>query len=176
MFNRTETSGFSLIEMVIAITLVAILSGILISIIAVNFTTIEEVSDRKKLVTRGMQALNLFQREFGLIRHTDDIMVATSSQFKFVDVYENTWDYTISGNSLFREQVGGGGGALTLASPILNSDTEFSYFAEDNSTTSNISEIRLVKLMLVMDDGSTGIPLMSVVYPENMKVYNYPLD
>ncbi len=176
MFKYKNSPGFSLLELMIAITLMSIISGLLVSIIAVNFKLISDVSDRKKLVTRGMLAINLFQRELGMLQHTDDILVATSSQLKFTDAYGNTWDYTISGNFLNREEVGGGAGALTLATPILNAGTEFSYYAEDNSIAGSIALIRLVKLKLVMDDGSNGIALMSIVYPENMKIYNYPLE
>ena len=41
-------SGFTLIELIIAMTLMVITSGILASIIAVNFDVLENVSERKK--------------------------------------------------------------------------------------------------------------------------------
>ncbi|NQV14451.1 type II secretion system protein [bacterium] len=176
MFKHKNSASFTLFELILSITLMGIVSGLLSSIIAINFSTMSDVSDRKKLITRGLLAINLFQREFGMLKKTDDILVAAAKQLKFTDAYGNTWDYTISGNSLNREEVGGGAGPLTLATPVLTADTEFNYFAEDNSIASSIAQIRLVKLMLVMDDANTGIPLMSIVYPENMKVYNYPLD
>jgi hypothetical protein len=68
---------------------------------------------------------------------------------------------------------------MVLATPVVNADTEFKYYAGDNSeltsvplSVANRKLVRLVKLVLVMDDGKDGIPLLSIVYPENMKIYN----
>ena len=168
---KKNGSGFTLLELVISMTMMVIVSGLLASIIAVNFNVMRDVSDRKKLVTRGLSAVNLFQRELGMLKTTDDILIASENQFRFSDAYGNTWDYVISADSLKRQDVLGGS-AQILASPVINADTRFSYYAEDNTTTSVIADIKLVKLMLVMDDGADGIPVMSVVYPENIKFYN----
>jgi len=168
---RNKHTGFTLMELVISMTMMVIVSGLLASIIAVNFNIITDVSDRKKLVSRGLLSVNLFQRELGMIKTTDDILVAGEKQLKFSDTYGNTWDYVISGTSLTRQEVSVGSPQI-LSSPVIYADTKFSYFAEDNTETSVIADITLVKLMLVMDDGNTGIPLMSVVYPENFKFYN----
>ncbi len=168
---KKNGSGFTLLELVISMTMMVIVSGLLASIIAVNFNVMRDVSDRKKLVTRGLSAVNLFQREVGMLKTTDDILIASENQFRFSDAYGNTWDYVISADSLKRQDVLGGS-AQILASPVISADTRFSYYAEDNTTTSVIADIKLVKLMLVMDDGVDGIPVMSVVYPENIKFYN----
>ncbi len=171
--------GYTLIEMIIAIMLMAILSGLLVSIIAVNFNTMAEVSDRKKLVTRGMLAVNLFERELGMLKNTSAIITADAQTFRFSDTYGNTWEYAINGSNLTRQQIGVGT-AIILATPVINADTKFSYYAQDNSTlgtlplsAGNIALITLVKLLLVMDDGNTGIQLLSIVYPENLKFYNH---
>jgi len=171
-FNGKMRGGFTLMELIISMTLMVIVSGILASIIAVNMNVMSEVSDRKKLVSRGMLAVNLFQREVGMLKTTDDILVAGANQFKFTDTYGNTWDYVITGTTLTRQEVNVGSTQI-LATPIQNTETSFSYFADDNSSTSTIADIRLVKLMLVMDDGGGGLPLMAVVYPENFKVFNH---
>ncbi len=168
---KKSTNAYTLIELIVAIMLMAILSGLLASIIAVNFKTMGEVSDRKKLVTRGTLAINLFEREVGMLKKTANILVATSSQFKFTDTYGNTLDYVITGSNLTRKL--GAGLANTLATPVINADTEFSYFGADNAVTAVKADMRLVKLVLVMDDGGTGISLLSIVYPENIKVVNH---
>ncbi len=158
-------------ELLISMTMMVILSGILASIIAVNFDTIANVSDRKKLVTRGLMAVNLFQRELGMLKTADDILIAGENQLRFTDTYGNTWEYTVSGDSLKRQEFGVGS-AQIIAAPVISSDTKFTYYAENNLTTAVIEDIKLVKLMLVMDDGGSGISLMSVVYPENFKFIN----
>ena len=176
--NNATESGFTLIELIIAMTLMVITAGILASIIAVNFDVLENVSERKKLVTRGMLAVNLFERELGMLVDSTNITIADDQQFRFVDKYDNTWEYSVSTSNFTRQAVGVGS-ALTLASPVINADTEFKYYDGSNAeltslplSTTNRKLVRLVKLMLVMDDGGDGIPLMSIVYPENMKIYN----
>ncbi len=169
--REQRNSAYTLIEMIISIMLMAILGGLLASIIAVNFKTMGDVSDRKKLVTRGTLAINLFEREVGMLKTPADILVATSSEFKFTDTYGNTLDYVITGNTLTRKL--GAGTAMALATPIINTDTEFSYYGANNATTSVKADMRLIKLVLVMDDGGTGISLLSIVYPENIKVVNH---
>lgn len=176
--KHRDHSGYTIMELVVALSVLGLLSGVLISIISVNFKTITDVSDRKKLVTRGMLAINLFQRELGMLKTTDDILIADEQQLKFTDTYGSTWEYLISGNQLTRQEIGVGS-AQILAAPLVNATTKFSYFAADNSGLTSlplgvgdIAQVALVKLILVMDHGTSGIPLMSMVYPENFKMLN----
>ena len=179
MSKTSNGSAFTLIEMIIAMTVLGLLSGVLVSIISVNFDVMTEVSDRKKLITRGMSAINLFQRELGMLKTAGGILVADDQQLKFSDAYGNTWEYLISGAQLTRQEVGIGS-AQILASPIVNADSKFSYFAQDNSgltstplNGANRELITLVKLELAMDHKGDGITLMAIVYPENFKVFNH---
>ena len=172
---KRQIQGFTLMELIISIMLMAIMTGLLASIIAVNFDTLERISQRKKLITRGLLATELFRREAGSIRNTDDITVASATSFRFLDAYNNTWEYAISGSTLTRQQVGVGS-AMTLAAPIIGASSVFRYIAEDNSdlgTSPTISQINRVELKLIMDDGQNGTALLSAVYPENFKVFNH---
>ncbi|MEA3286755.1 MAG: prepilin-type N-terminal cleavage/methylation domain-containing protein [Candidatus Marinimicrobia bacterium] len=176
--QRKFASGFTLIELIISIILMGIISGLLASIIAVNFSTMAEISDRKKLVTRGMLAIDLFERELGMLKDSTNLVIADDQQIQFNDKYGNTWDYSVSSATFTRQEVGVGS-AITLASPVINADTEFHYFDGDNNeltslplSSTNLKLVRLIKLILAMDDGGTGVFLMSIVYPENLKIYN----
>jgi len=171
-------SGYTLIELIIAILLMGIVAGLLSSIIAVNFDTLAQVSERKKLVTRGMLAVNLFERELGMLIDSTNIVTADDQQFRFNDKYGNTWEYKVTSDEFTRQEITVGS-ALALASPVVNADTKFKYYSKSNTeltsvplSATNRKLVRLVKLVLVMDDGNTGISLMSIVYPENMKIYN----
>lgn len=178
MTIRKPHSGYTLIELIISIMLMGIVAGLLASIIAVNFDTLATVSERKKLVTRGMLAINLFERELGMLIDSTNIVTADDQTFRFNDKYGNTWEYAVSSDDLTRQEVGVGS-AQVLATPVINASTEFKYFSASNAELSSVplSEahrklVRLVKLVLVMDDGGSGISLMSIVYPENLKIYN----
>ncbi|MCF6237572.1 MAG: type II secretion system GspH family protein [Candidatus Marinimicrobia bacterium] len=180
--NPNSVGGFTLIELIISIGLMAIISGLLASIIAVNFNVLSEVSDRKKTVTRGMLAINLFQRDSGMLTDSTNIMIADDQQYRFNDKYGNTWEYTITSTNLTRQEVGVGS-AMILATPVVNAATQFTYYSAGNTELSStpLSEsdrklIRLIKLTLTMDDGGDGVALMAIVYPENLNIYNKPLD
>ena len=170
--------GFTLMELLISMALMVITAGILASIIALNFNVMEDLSNREKLLTRGMLAITLFERETGMITDSTNIVTADDQQFRFNDKYDNTWEYAVTSLNLTRQEVGVGT-AMTLATPVINASTQFQYYAADNSeltsvplSAANRKLIKLVKLTLVMDDGENGVTLLSGVYPENYKVYN----
>ncbi len=136
--DKTFKSGFTLMELLISMTLMVITAGILASIIAVNFDVLENVSERKKLVTRGMLAVNLFERELGMLVDSTNIAIADDQQLRFVDKYANTWEYLVSTSNFTRQEVGVGS-ALTLASPVINADTKFKYYdASSVVSTDNV--------------------------------------
>jgi len=160
-----------------------IIGGIFAGIISANFRILGEVSDRKKLVTRGLSAVNLFQREAGMITDSTNVLIAQSQKFQFSDKYSNTWEYAVTSSNLTRQEIGVGS-AMTLASPVINGSTTFQYFDGDNSeltgspglSAGDLKLVRLIKLKLTMDDGSEGVSLLSIVFPENMSIYNKPLE
>ncbi len=175
-------AGFTLIELIISMSLMVIISGILASIIASNFKIMNEVSDRKKFVTRGLSAVNLFQREAGMITDSTNVVIADDQQFRFNDKYGNTWEYAVSASTFTREEIGVGS-AMILASPVVNASTGFQYFDETNAeltsiplSVADLKLVRLIKLKLTMDDGFDGVSLLSIVYPENLDIYNKPLE
>ena len=175
--RRNPSSGFTLIELIISISLMVIVSGILASIIAVNFNILENVSERKKLVTQGMLAINLFQRELNMLVDSTSVIVGDNRDFQFSDKFGRTLRYRVLGTKLTRTV--DGGTEQTLASPLIRSDSKFKYLDATNATLSeplsaaNLKNVRLIHLILTMDDNSGGIPLMMRVYPENMKIYNH---
>ncbi len=183
LFSRPiRRSGFTLIELIISMSLMVIVSGILAAIIISNFRILEEVSDRKKYVTRGLSAVNLFQREAGMITDSTNIVIADDQQFRFNDKYGNTWDYAVSSSDFTRLEVGIGT-AKILATPVINASTTFQYFGGDNAelastplSANDLKLVRLIKLKLTMDDGFDGVSLLSIVYPENLNIYNKPLE
>jgi len=179
---RQASAGFTLIELIISMSLMVIISGILAAIIASNFKILHEVSDRKKFVTRGLHAVNLFQREAGMITDSTNIVIANSQQFRFNDKYANTWEYAVNLSNFTRQEIGVGS-AMILATPVINASTKFQYYNGDNDeltslplSASDLKLVRLIKLKLTMNDGMDGVSLLSIVFPENLNVYNKPLE
>jgi len=168
-----HAAAFSLIELIISMALMVIIGGIIASIIAANFKILREVSDRKKFVSRGLQAVNLFQREVGMLTDSTNIVTADDQTFSFNDKFGNTWEYDITSSDFTRKALAGT--ARILATPVVNASTGFQYFEADNAeltstplSASDLKLVRLVKLKLTMDDGYGGVSLLAVVYPENL--------
>jgi len=177
--TKHTSNGFTLIELIIAMALMVITTGIVASIIAMNFNILEDFAEREKLTTRGTLAMTIFEREAGMIIDSTNIVIADDQQFRFNDKFSNTWEYAISSSNFTRQEVGVGS-AMTLAAPVVNANTKFQYFDAYNTELSSVplsaanrKLIKLVKFKLVMDDGGTGVTLLSGVYPENYKVYNH---
>ena len=174
--RKCSSAGFTLIELIISMTLMVIVSGLLASIIAVNFDVLENVSDRKKLVTKGMLAINLFERELNMLVDSTNVIVGDNRDFQFTDKFGRTLRYRVLGTTLTRTV--DGGTERVLASPLIRADSKFKYLDASNATLSeplsaaNLKNVRLIHLILSMDDNADGIPLMMRVYPENMKIYN----
>lgn len=178
LFLKQKTQrSFTLIELITAMGLMVIVAGILASIIATNLNILDQISDRKKAVTSGMLAIDLFQRELAMLTDSTNIVVAKDQELEFNDNFGNTWEYLVTSNTFTRREVGVGS-AMTLATPVINAGTKFTYYKSDNSVVStpasatDLKLIRLVKLVLTMDDGYEGVTLMASVYPENLSVYN----
>jgi len=175
--SKQSNRGFSLIELIISLALIGILSGILASVISVNFKTMSNVSNRKKLVTQGMLAVNLFQRELNMLVDSTSVVLGDNRDFQFIDKFGRTLRYRVLGTTLTRTEMGVGT-EQTLATPLIRADSKFKYLNATNDILSeplsaaDLKNVRLVHLILTMDDNFEGIPIMMRVYPENLKMYN----
>jgi len=175
--SKQSNRGFSLIELIISMVLMGILSGIMASVISGNIKIMSNVSDRKKLVTQGMLAVNLFQRELGMLVDSTSVILADNRDLQFIDKFGRTLRYRVLGTKLTRTEVGVGTEQI-LASPLIRSDSKFKYLNAANDvlaeplSAANLKNVRLVHLILTMDDKFEGIPIMMRVYPENLKIYN----
>ena len=116
-----------------------------------------------------------------MITDSTNIVIADDQQLKFNDKYSNTWEYVVTASNFTRQEVGIGS-AMTLATPVINGSTSFQYFDGDNAEltstplgATDLKLVRLIKLKLTMDDGVEGVSLLSIVYPENLNIYNKPL-
>lgn len=175
MSRPKHNSGFTLIEALVAITLVGILGGIVAILVSSSFRTMSYVSIRKTVVMDGADAVNLMQREIRTIRHSDSLLIADVDQLKFTDAWGRTIDYTITGDTLHRKVDSGTNDIL--AAPIHADSTYFRYYNSSNTELSSVplsaanrAAVRMFQVELAMDDRDNNIQFLARIFPENYRI------
>lgn len=169
--NKAPDSGFSIVELLIAVTVMLVVLGLVGSLLSQSLSSRQRESSRTDALTSAQAALNVMSREianagYGL---TDNgIVLADSNQrnLHFIsnvnnnnevltNRYENVtyfWDSTTS--SILRHDANGAGVGSPQTSIIINriSDVNFRYFnysgsnsaaTESNTPSAQTGRIRL---------------------------------
>jgi len=94
--------GFTLVEVVLAITLVALMA----TVGAYAFSPVLDTwligSSRGQAANSTSYALNRMMNEIAQLKDAQSVLTATANQFEFIDVDDNTIDYSLSGTNLMR--------------------------------------------------------------------------
>ncbi len=177
--NKARESGFSIVELLIAVTVMLVVLGLVGSLLSKSLSTRQRESSRTDALTSAQAALNVMSREianagYGL---TDNgIVVADSNQQQLhfisnvsngnevlTNRYENvTYFFDPVTSSILRHDANGAGVATPQTSIIINriSNIDFLYFdysgsnsAPTSSTTpsSNTGRVR-VTLTVSLED------------------------
>lgn len=97
-----KTRGFTLIELVMAITLM----GLFVSAATVAFTPVLKTWSlnvpRSEITDATEFALSRMSYEMTQLKDAAGVLVAQGNRFQFIDVSDNTVDYTLSGTDLTR--------------------------------------------------------------------------
>lgn len=149
-----KRNGFTLIELIIVIAIMAVLSAIALPMLHAGFNSYFTERNLNDADWQGRLALSRMERDIANIPSTAVISTATSSQFTFTNNNNNSVSYTLSGTHLQRN-------ALTLAQGIASAT--FGYFDKEGDTTSTIANIRYVSITLNITQNNTDITLQTVI-------------
>ncbi|MDH5633388.1 MAG: prepilin-type N-terminal cleavage/methylation domain-containing protein [Gammaproteobacteria bacterium] len=94
--------GFSLMEMVIVITIMGVISALVGSFLSAGFSSYVAGSRANELVGSTAPVVERLKREMREIRSSSDIASWTGTQLNFIDVNGNTISWQIAGNQLLR--------------------------------------------------------------------------
>lgn len=173
---RDSMKGFTLMEALVSIMLMAILSGIIAVVVGSTFNSMGAVADRKQAMVAGVHAINMFERDLLTMSDDQQLIVADDQQIRFTNNFGRTVEYTVTADSLMR-QIIGAGNAEVIAVPVVTDSTTFHYYAQTNTeftsyplSAANREATRLIELRLKMDDGNSGVKFISRVFPENLKI------
>ncbi|MFH1654319.1 MAG: type II secretion system protein [Pseudomonadota bacterium] len=138
-------SGFTIVEMVLAIAVVGILAGLLGPVISSGVRQYALAVRQKAALAQARLAMERMGAEILLIPATASIDTWTASVVQFDLPTENNINYSLNGTNLERSGV-------VLASGI--SSLAFTYLNQDGNTAGSQADIRRIGFELVVGAGT----------------------
>lgn len=151
----TTQRGYTLIELVMVIVLIAILAAIASTLLGQGFKAFISAQNVSDADWQGRVAMERMVRDIRAIRSTGDISTASASQLVFTDVNGNSFSYQLSGNTLMLN-------SQVLANGI--SSLTFSYQTLTGATTTTISAIRYVTFTITVTQKTANYSLTTSVF------------
>lgn len=161
--SRRVAGGFSLVEMIVVIALMAILFSIGATLLGRVFTSYFTARDVTDAQWQGLIALERMTRELRLARSATsaDLSISPTTQITFTDLDGNTIAYSLSGTALTRST---GGTPMTLADKI--SALDFFYLQNDGLTgASTAATVSYITVRLRIVDSDYDETLRATVQP-----------
>ena len=161
-------NGFTLVELIIVITIIGIIAGVVGYILlgAVEGWTFK--AKRNDLLWDGRLAINRMAREIREIKNLTSVTTASSSQFRFTNVNNNSIIYSLSGADLNRTK---DGSANILAQNVSN--LSFTYYDSSGAgiatptVSPSATNIRRVRINLTLTNGGQNFYAQSDSVPRN---------
>lgn len=161
--------GFTLIELVLVITLIGIIAGVITLPLVEGVTVWFQAITREGITESGRIAIERMTREIRNTRRTAAnnpcISSATATSFVFSNYSSdcsNSITFDISGTNIRRS-------GINLADNV--QFLEFRYYDGSNVTTGVLANIRRVSIEIVSTRGGETARKYSEVYLSNMKGY-----
>lgn len=146
---RGRKDGFTLIESVLAIVVIAAISVVVAEMMTVGLESYGMVVDRREALQRARLAMNLMTSELQTIAAPEtDIASIGASAITFTSG-GGSITYAVSGNRLTRQD---SSGTSVLADGILPS-TRFDYYTQGGATTSNRTLVHRIHITVGVDTG-----------------------
>ena len=175
MYIRKKSEGYTLIELIVSMVLIAVVSSILVYILVSIIDVLQENRVRKQLLMDGYNATAKFVREFELIDNESDLLIGYFDQIQFITNIDGSYytlTYQIINNELQRSV--GSGPFVTLCTNISG---QFEYYSKDLSLISTplsiaqLYTVRRVRLILNMLNDIGEIEYIYTVdaFPENYR-------
>jgi prepilin-type N-terminal cleavage/methylation domain-containing protein len=168
--------GFTLVETIITIVVIAIVA-------AVGAVSLTETARAWSLASRfqdnavanAMVVANRMSREIRRLKNDSSVLVASVSQFRFIDLSNLTITYDLSGTTLNRTQ-GTGVSAITDALADNVSSLNYTYYDDNGALIATVpivnpnnTDIRRVKVDFSLLAGANTLSFSFSVCPRNLR-------
>ena len=153
LFSRTSNlKGYSLIEMIIAITIIGIIGSVLAMYLSTGASVFNKVQSRKSLVINASLSLKKFTRE---VSSTWRVISSSSKNLQFTTTADTSLivNYEINADGTLTRKLGTGNKEL-IARSIDFSGSYFNYFDINDNIGTPIRRIRLSLLLISNDESS----------------------
>ena len=163
-----HSKGFTLIELIIVIVIVAIIAG------AVSFVMLGAIDawtfkfNRSDLLWDARLAMNRMTREIREVKNRAKVTTADSSEFRFENINNLDITYDLNGTDLERTE---DGTSNVLAEDV--SALSFTYFDADGATITTpdvapgATDIRRVRINLTLTKNGEDVYFQSESVPRN---------
>ncbi|MFA4967314.1 MAG: prepilin-type N-terminal cleavage/methylation domain-containing protein [Candidatus Margulisiibacteriota bacterium] len=152
-----DRSGFTIIEVVLVITITVVLSLGLASFILSAMDSWVFVKSRQSALSEGRSTVERMIREIRRIRQPSSIGTAESSAIGFVDIDSRDIDFRQSGSDLLRTEQGN---SNIIASGVLTPEgLVMSYYDAGLNPTAIHQNIHYVKVRLTLVKGKETVIL-----------------
>ncbi len=164
MQNYNSSSGFTLIELVVAMVIVGVISTLLIIYIMASTETFISIQSRKSLNIDAASSIRLFTREVSL---TNKIYTALEKNIQFSSTIDTNMiiDYFINNDGTFTRKRGAGNIEIVSKNVDFNS-SYFNYYDINDNIGTPIRRIRLSLLLRINNDSSR---FTADIFPETYK-------
>jgi prepilin-type N-terminal cleavage/methylation domain-containing protein len=163
--NRRST-GFTLVEVVVTIVIVAIIAGIAAATILQGVRAFSTEQSRSDAHYQAKLAVERMAREIRLLRSQTaaDIPTMTATDIGFTDIQGSQVRFQLSGSTVRRS---GDNGATwqTLASGITS--LVFGYYQNDGVTVATAATLWYVVIDATSTEGAESLHIRTTVHPRN---------
>jgi prepilin-type N-terminal cleavage/methylation domain-containing protein len=149
-------NGFTLIELVVVISVVGIISTIIGSMLLGAIDAWAFKFNRNDILWDSRLAMDRMTREIRTIRNAASITTASSSQFRFIDAGNKDITYGMSSTNLNRTE----NGATNLLAENVSS-LAFTYYDASGAVTGVLVNIRRVRISLTLTKNGENVYLRS---------------
>ena len=163
-YNRS--SGFTLIELVVAMIIIGVISSLLILYIMGSTEAFTRVQSRKSLIIDAASCIKLFTRETSL---TYKIFTAVEKNIQFTSTIDTNIviTYQINNDGTFTRKLGAGGNPGLVSRDIDFDNSYFSYYNVDDDLGG--TPIRRIRLSLVLTRNNESTRFTADIFPETFR-------
>lgn len=157
-----KRQGFTLIEAVMIITLLAVITFGMANFIVTLMRGWVLISSRDVAAGRGRAALNRMISELRRLKKPNNIITFTASEVRFLDVASQDIDFKQTGSNLYRN-------SDILATNLTSPEgVRFTYLGSTGEVVAAKQDIRSIRVWLSLAAGAQGITLESSARVRNL--------
>jgi len=175
---RCNDKGFTLIEMILSITLLGLVAVTVGMLIYQGTRSYDMLSSQKEIAQQGTLAMERLSRELRLINCTEsgnactagasDILAMTASELRFVNTGLEGRGFRLDGSTLMaRDGSGAGDPEYALTDKV--SALSFEYLQDDGSAASTPDEVWMINVQMTLVSGAESFPLKASVHPRSFR-------